>query len=369
MGAATSILIVGAGPVGLTAALELARRGYRPRIVDKAAGPAEESRALGVHARTLQILEPAGLTARFLAAGSPIRRMHIEEAGVRLMTLELSKLRTDYPFILGLPQAETERLLQEAIEAQGLAVEWGCALSGLETPEAPRVTLQGPRGQESFSPDLVIGCDGAHSPVRKACGIDFLGEQMPAAFGLVDLRFREPIPPEDAVARILPDGILGFLPMSDRFGRYVSNHQDVLALVPDRDNIEAVVWQSHFKISYRHVERFQRGKIFLAGDAAHIHSPVGGRGMNLGIEDAAWLAWLIERGETERYTADRLPIARKVLAFTRQQTDQLMKRDPLSNFLRRHVAPAMLAIDPIARLGLRRLTGLDTPHPPWLEGA
>lgn len=361
-----NILVVGAGPVGLTAALELARRDFRPRIVDKAAGPAQESRALGVHARTLEILEPSGVTAQMLARGQPIRRLRVREAGKQLFRLELSKLRTRYPFVLSLPQAETERLLGEALARHGIEVEWDTELLRLATLEPPRAILRGPVGETEFSPDLVIGADGAHSTVRRACGIGFDGEEMPAAFGLADVRYRTPFVAEEAIAEILPDGVLAFLPMSETFGRYVSNHADLMPLVPRTDDIEEVVWQSHFRISYRAVERLQQGRIFLAGDAAHIHSPVGGRGMNLGIEDAAWLAWLIDRGETRRYTRDRLPVARQVLALTHQSTRQILARGAADNLLRRYLAPLMLAIGPVARLAMRRLTGLDTPHPPWL---
>jgi len=362
------ILVVGAGPVGLTAALELARRGFRPRIVDKADGPAGESRALGVHARTLEVLKPAGLTEQMLAEGVPIRRMRIREDGKPLLTLDLSKLRTTYPFILSLPQARTERLLMAALAARGVEVEWNTELVALDTPERPRVTLHGSDGETIVEPDLVVGADGARSAVRQACGIGFAGEQMPAEFGLADIRRKTPHDAHEAVVEVLPDGVLGFIPMSDRFGRYVSNHAEIMKLIPRPDDIEAVTWQSRFRISYRMVETFQKGCVFLAGDAAHIHSPVGGRGMNTGIEDAAWLAWLIEKGETGRYSADRMPVARKVLAFTHQQTNQILARGPVSNFVRRHVAPLLVAIDPVARLGLRRLTGLDTPRPPWLDG-
>ncbi|MEM7749655.1 MAG: FAD-dependent monooxygenase, partial [Pseudomonadota bacterium] len=107
--------------------------------------------------------------------------------------------------------------------------------------------------------------------------------------------------------------------------------------------------------------------VFLAGDAAHIHSPVGARGMNLGIEDAAWLAWMIEKGGTERYSEDRLPVAKRVIQFTRTQTDQLFQRGPFIGLSRRILAPAMLALPFVEQMALRRLTGLDSPRPPWLE--
>ena len=127
-----------------------------------------------------------------------------------------------------------------------------------------------------------------------------------------------------------------------------------------------MIWESAFKISYRQVETYQSGRTFLAGDAAHIHSPVGGRGMNLGIEDAATLAWLIEQGKTDDYTAMRHPIGAQVLKFTQTQTKQLTQRGALQRFLQNTVAPLMLKVPAIQRLAVSRIAGLETPHPPWL---
>ena len=364
-----TILVVGAGPVGLTAALELTRRGFRPRIVDKASGPAGESRALGVHARTLDILKPAGVTQKLLAAGNEVRRIEVRENGTPSLTLDFARLGGRFPFILGIPQATTERFLIEALHGFGTNVEWNVELTTFEDADRPRVTLRGPAGAETVTPDLVIGADGAHSAVRKACGIGFAGEQMPARFGLADIRYKTRFDPHLAVARILPDGVLGFIPLSDTTGRYFCNHADILPLLPHQDDIADVVWQSDFSISYRLVETFQKGRVFLAGDAAHIHSPLGARGMNTGIEDAAWLAWLIDTGNTEGYSRDRLPVARAVLALTHQQTRQILDRRPIANFVRRRLAAVALAVPPVARFALRRMTGADTPYPPWLASA
>ncbi len=136
--------------------------------------------------------------------------------------------------------------------------------------------------------------------------------------------------------------------------------------LPPTVKVKGVVWESEFKISYRQVQTYQAGQAFLAGDAAHIHSPVGGRGMNLGIEDAATLAWLLEQDRTDEYSAQRHKIGEQVLKFTQTQTRQLTERSALQGFLQNKVAPLMLKIPAVQRFAVARLVGLETPHPPWL---
>ena len=363
-----SILIAGAGPVGLTAALELERRGFSPRIIDCAEGPAGESRALGIHARTLKILEPSGMTERLLAVGNKVTRFRFMEQAETLGTLDLSKLDDRFAYVLVVPQAETERLLIDALAERGVAVEWNTSFvsSKLDGTKIHAQIASSGEQEESFSADVLIGADGSHSAVRKAAGIAFDGEGFPAEFGLADVRHRDPIPLDEACARFLEDVTLARFPMGPHVCRYVGTREDILKLLPGENPIEEVLWESNFHISFRHVARYQEGQVFLAGDAAHVHSPVGGRGMNLGIEDAAWLAWLIETGQTERYTSDRLPVAHEVIRFTKMQTKQLLARGPAANFVRRHVAPMMLKVPAIQRAAVRRLTGRDTPYPPWL---
>ena len=140
-----------------------------------------------------------------------------------------------------------------------------------------------------------------------------------------------------------------------------------MEVVRDEVDVEQVVWESNFRISHRIVESYQRGNVFLAGDAAHIHSPVGGRGMNLGIEDAATLAWLIETGQTERYTKLRKPIGQSVLRFTNAQTRQLTSTNPLVHFALRRIAPIVMKSKTMQRFAFRRITGASTPRPAWLD--
>lgn len=363
-----SVLIVGAGPVGMTTALELKRRGIHARIIDKAAGPAQHSRALGVNPRTLEILEPSGLTERLLAAGNRLHRSFIVENGRSAFTLQLSKLKHRFPFMLIVPQSETERLLHEAIGELGIEIEWNTELMEL-TVEGQQVTAVIATEDTCTyeTPDYIIGADGAYSTTRQFAGLEFRGSGYPIVFALADIQYQQPRDPSAATIEVLPGGAVASFPIDEHVVRHVGTSGDIVSLVKNRRAGNTVLWESEFHVSFRHVDSMSIHSVFLAGDAAHIHSPVGARGMNLGIEDAAWLAWLIEKDEARRYSEERLPIAKRVIRFTRAQTDQLFQRGPIIGFSRRVLAPAMLALPFVEQIALRRLTGLDTPSPPWLE--
>lgn len=368
-----SVLIIGAGPTGLTAAVELARRGFRPRIVDQAAGHPLESRALAVNSRTLRILESAGLTEQIIAQGNLVTQMHASEAdhrgdGKTLARLNLSEGPPPYNFIVILPQAETERILASAFPEFGIDVEWNTALTklSLEADGKAVVCIDGPKGSETLRPDFVIGADGSHSVVRKSLGIGFEGERQVDPFGLVDVRLSQPVETNELRLRFYPRGLMGFIPMGEDLGRFVATDPSLLDRLPEGYAVSERLWETDFHISFRHVERFQQGNVFLAGDAAHIHSPVGGRGMNLGIEDAAWLAWLLSEGQAEQYTQDRLRVARFVLSITRNQTWFASSGGIMAGLIRRYALPVALRASFARQRAIKLLRAQDTPEPPWL---
>jgi 2-polyprenyl-6-methoxyphenol hydroxylase-like FAD-dependent oxidoreductase len=371
MSRAPVILIVGAGPVGLTAALELARRGYRPRIVDRNAGPTleAESRALAVHDRTLRLLEASGVTQRLIDAGNRVTGTQICRHGKCVARIDLSILGNPHPYILVLPQGTTERILEAALGTFDIKVERNTECTGLEIVDATAIaSLTRDGAPETVTADYLLGADGSHSLVRQAAGIAFSGQESePQTFGLVDAVMAEPVDPTTAVLNMLPDGMLGRIPISERLVRYISNRPDIGSVIPQSEPVSEIVWSSSFRIAYRHVETYSKGPVFLMGDAAHVHSPAGGRGMNLGMEDAAWFAWALAEGRLEHYSEDRLPYAIRTLKFSQTQTQQITGATRMRNAITATIAPWLLRIPPIRRLAVRNILALDTPLPPWLD--
>ncbi len=359
------IFIAGGGPVGLAAALELRRRGFSPRIIDPDPAPSPESRALAINARTLELLEPSGATEALLASGLRLNRMLLRHERKPLGTIQINRLNHKFNFLVSLPQSDTERVLTQTLERHGGKLERNLALVDF-AQEGPIVKCRLSDGTVAEA-DLLIGADGARSQVRKSLGLGFPGESEPQTFGLLDAELDAwPFPWDQVVLTIRDDFVVGFIPMREGFGRFVSSRPDTLAALPPEAKVKRVVWESLFKINYRQVENYQKGRVFLAGDAAHIHSPFGGRGMNLGIEDACWLAWLIETDRTEEYTRHRHAPGAAVLKQTARPTSLITAKTVFMRFMRNWVVPRVLGCSMVQRRVLPGLMGLDTPAAPWL---
>jgi 2-polyprenyl-6-methoxyphenol hydroxylase-like FAD-dependent oxidoreductase len=359
------ILIAGGGPVGLAAAVELRRRGFAPRIVDPDPAPSPESRALAINARTLELLEPSGATDALLAAGHRIHRLLIRVEARPLAVIEVTRLKHRFNFLLSLPQSETERILAGTLARHGGRLERNLALASFAAADG-RVTATLSDGT-TMEADVLVGADGARSLVRKSLGLPFDGESEPQVFSLADVELDDwPFPWDTAVVTLRPDHVVGFIPMRPGFARLVSPRPDVLQVAPAEARIRRVVWQTEFRINYRQVKSYQAGPVFLAGDAAHIHSPVGGRGMNLGIEDACWLAWLVEQSRTAEYTALRHPVAAKVLRSTARPTNMIARQTFTARLLREWLFPPLIGNGAVQRWFLPGMMGLKSPSPPWL---
>jgi len=285
------------------------------RLIDKAEGPAPQSRAIGINSRTLEILEPCGATALLIAQGIKISRASIYELPNRLFSIDLSKLKHRYNFMIALPQSSTERLLIDLLGKLGVTPEWQMELTSLhQDDEGISCTLKDRSGvEETVNPSMVIGTDGAHSIVRKSLNINFKGDELDHNWSLADVRFNETVNTVETGGYIQNGKTYAVIPLIDGIHRIVSDQADVFDALPEIFSIDEVLWQSRFRISYRQAETYQKGNVFLAGDAAHVHSPAGGRGMNLGIEDAATLSHLMDIGKTEAYTNMRWPVGNKVL--------------------------------------------------------
>lgn len=364
------ILIVGAGPVGLTAALELARRGISSRIIDNnAPSPENESRALAVNQRTLDLLGPSGVTKKILDEALILRQMRVFSKEKLLTTIRLNDDAADDVILHSIPQGRTERLLAARLADFDIAPEWGVAFTGFaDAPDDALVAkLEGPNGSENFVADMVIGADGAHSQVRKSLGLSFAGESFPETFYIRDVTYDRDLPVDFGEARFFNPGVVARVPVSIRTLRYISTLENYHSLIQHPANVVATPWETTFKVSFRHVESMQRGNVFLAGDAAHIHSPVGGRGMNLGIEDACWLAWLLSEERQAEYTALRMEAVKHVLAQTKANTRAILLKNPILVWLRNMLVPLALKLPFVRSAFLDGVRGLDTLAPPWLE--
>ncbi|WAP68142.1 FAD-dependent oxidoreductase [Jiella pelagia] len=362
------VFIAGAGPVGLAAAVELTRRGVPVRIVDAGSGPtsAEQSRALGVLPTTLRIFEASGLTQELLAAGTTIAGADIAIGGKPALSLGFAKARTPYPFILSLPQGKTERLMIAWLEARAIAVEWNVVVTGVGDTRRPTVRLS---TGEDVAARAVLGCDGSHSAVREELGVPWVGESYPGVFALADVTFSEPIDPHRAKISLGADTQRShaLLPMSDRSARLIGFHDAPETLLEAVAGIERVTWQSTFHVAFRRAERMSRGWVFLAGDAAHVHSPVGGRGMNLGIWDVATFAQLFAEGRETEYESQRLPVVKAVLDQTLEGTTTLGAPPAYAKLALRYLMPTATLLPPVSRRIAERVLALDLPQPEWLR--
>ncbi|RDJ11143.1 FAD-dependent oxidoreductase [Rhizobium grahamii] len=368
-----SILIAGAGATGLTAALELARRGHVPRIVDSDGGPVPltESRALGINARTLALLSPSRVTDAILQEAQRIAHFRIVSGNRLLADVDTTTVPGPYSAMQVLAQGHTERLLLGKLSDFEVAPEWQTVVETVsQDPSKPRVTLRRADGSvETADFDIVIGADGAHSTVRKAVGIDFPGQALESSFYLADFRYAEPIGTGSVEINLFDPGMIGRLPVTRDVLRYISTLPDFESRIQHPAPVAERVWASDFRIHFRRASEMARGNVFLAGDAAHIHSPAGARGMNLGIEDACWLAWLISEGRERDYAALRMPAVQTVLKQTHQLTSLIAMKNPMAIAVRNLAVPFLLRIPAFRQKLLHGVSGYDTQSPPWIAGA
>jgi len=364
------ILVVGAGPVGLMAACELRRRGADVRIVDCAEMATDKSKALGVHARTLELLDSMGLVDRFLAAGRQIHGTNAFADGKRIVHVEFHDIGSPFPFVLAIPQADTERLLRERLAELGGAVERGLKLAALAQDDAGvTATLERPGGErETARAAWLIGCDGAHSAVRHGLGLSFDGVPYEERFVLADVQMDCTLPEDEVSAYLAPDGLAALFPLPGGRWRVIVDApleqptaDDVLRLLGARGvpplAIRETNWIASFRIHRRLVPHYRVGRCFVAGDAAHIHSPVGGQGMNTGMQDAFNLAWklaLVVHGAArptllDSYDAERRPVAAATLAGTDLATKVVTLRNPVAREVRNRLAGFLSSLEVVQR--------------------
>lgn len=382
------ILIAGAGPVGLTLAVELVRYGVPVRIIDSAAAPSQTSKALAIWARTLELLDRGGMAAPLIEAGLCAPAVRIATAEAEIGRIDFSALESRYPFALLLPQSDTERLLEARLTALGGRVERRTTLAAFsETGDGIACDLHGPDGATETVPAAwLVGCDGAHSTVRKTLGLTFRGDTLPQTFVLADLHVAGlPLPPDEIGIYWSRDGALMFFPIGH--GRYriiadvgeAPRHDPTLAELqaiadvrgPAGVTLSDPVWLAGFSVNERMVQQYRTGRALLAGDAAHIHSPAGGQGMNTGMQDAVNLAWklaLVVQGRAapgllDSYGAERAAVARRVIDEAGRLTRVGLLKAPLAQTLRDFAAHHLLGLDAVQHLATARLSELTVGYP------
>lgn len=350
-------LIVGAGPTGLAAAMFLHERGVTARIIDKAEHPSTQSKALGVNPRTLELLESSGVTDRMLAAGRKMTTFNISRPGKKLAAVDLGKVKHRYPFMLILSQAESERILTEALAERGITIERGLGLTDLIDNDR-WVTATLSTGETVDAP-YALGADGAHSTVRQVTGRSFEGSSWPESWSLYDVRLDTTLHPDEGHAFLLNKGVLLFIRIKDNLWRVITNAPDGLEQLPLGTSITNTLWDSEFGFAHRVADPLCALHICLAGDAAHIHSAFGARGMNLGIEDAYVFAALAVHYRLKDYDALRRPVIKSVVNRVKQMT-QVPRGKTVTARLARYVTPLLPLFVALGERSLRKwMLGLD----------
>ncbi|MCA8431877.1 FAD-dependent monooxygenase [Burkholderia seminalis] len=370
------VLIVGAGPTGLAAAMSLARARVPVRIIDRLAAPAPYSRAIGIQARTLELLEQHRAVEPFLALGHRAHAAALHADGREIARLDFDPLQTRYPYLLFLDQSITERLLAEHLAQLGVTVERGATLTACDAGGTLLdVSIRHADGRdESFAPSYLIAADGAHSTVRHLLGLGFAGQAFEQTFLLADFAAIPDWPDEEIHLFTSSDGMAGLFPMGDGRYRLVADRPpgsdassdaptptlaECDAIVRHRAGVSIspsdLAWSSYFHLHSRMVDRLRHGRVFFAGDAAHVHSPAGAQGMNTGIQEAFNLGWKLARvlgaGTPERlldtYHAERHPIERDVLRQTGFVTQMVEAERGAMRLLRDHVVPLLASFGPM----------------------
>ncbi len=367
------VLVVGAGPTGLMLANQLRRRGVRTRIIDRHSGPAQQSRAMAVQARTLEIYSRLGIADRALAMGRQASGASMWAQArhrARVPLGDIGQSLSPHPYILMLGQDANEVILGERLHEFGLTVEWNTELVALEQhPDHVDVTLRMRDGSTSrLTSSWIAGCDGSHSAVRRLNDIGFPGAPYEQVFYVADTEATGPMKPGELNVFMFRDGFHLFFPMHGR------DRWRAIGILPkalrDRDDLAfdevvpaitsevgaglsfaACDWFSTYRIHHRCAERFRKGRAFLLGDAAHVHSPAGGQGMNTGLQDAYNLGWklaLVSSGVADpslldTYEAERQPVARRLLRTTDRLFTMLVSDGWVASMLRTRVIARALA--------------------------
>jgi 2-polyprenyl-6-methoxyphenol hydroxylase-like FAD-dependent oxidoreductase len=393
----TDVLIIGAGPTGLMLANQLARRGVKPRIIDHHSGPAQQSRAMAVQARTMEIYSKMGIIEKSLALGERATAANMWANGrwtARIPVGDIGQSLSPYPFVLMLGQDDNELIMGEKLRELGVTVEWNTELTAIEQhPDRVDVTLKLPDGTtQRITAAWVAGCDGSRSPVRELSGIKFPGAPYEHTFFVADTEAMGSMKPGELNVYLWKDGFHLFFPMrgKDRWRvigilpkhlrqRDDLTFEDVVPAIQQEAgtnlSFKACHWFSTYRIYHRAAEHFRDRRCFLLGDAAHIHSPAGAQGMNTGLQDAYNLAWklaLVVQGRAgaallDTYEQERIPVAKRLLETTDRAFQLIVADGWLGSLFRTrilaNVAARAMKFERVRKFAFRTIAQIGISYP------
>ncbi|TNE43148.1 MAG: FAD-binding protein [Deltaproteobacteria bacterium] len=370
------VFVVGAGPTGLSAAIEAARQGLSVSIIDSKPHRSTYSKALVVHARTMETFESMGVSDAIRAAGVPFSALRIHPGQnvqpVRVDLMGLPWGDTRYPYWLSIPQYETERCLEEHLAGLGVQVQWNTQFQSLvDHGDVVETQIQTKDGStRTVRSRWLVGCDGGRSQVREQAGLVFDRKNIGETFVLADVCGDTPHPEDEGTSCLSRDGVLFLVPMPEpkkwRIIAHIPNHKQGEPIDIDEPFVNDllqrrlglsfgahdITWRSQFVLQQGVARNYRSGRVFIAGDAAHLHSPVGGQGLNTGVQDAAALLWRIAWAEKtslpagallDSYTEERRAIAMSMVKTTTLATRVMTLRNPIvtgiRNFLVRRILP------------------------------
>jgi len=379
----TTVLVVGAGPVGLALTAELTRLGIATALVDRQGEGANTSRAAVIHARTLEVLEPLGVVPRLLDEGVKVPVFRVRDRDRELVSVDFAQIASRYAYTLMCPQDRTEQHLLAKLHQLGASVHRPLNFEGLQQDtQAVVASLRGPQGQQAVRAQYIVGCDGMHSAVREQAGIGFEGAAYGQCFVLADVHMDWPLSREEVSLFFSPQGLVVVAPLPHGRFRIVATVDDapaqpsaalVQALLDQRGpqssqaGVRDVVWSSRFHVHHRVAASMHAGRVLLCGDAAHVHSPAGGQGMNTGIQDAISLAHALhstlregESDQLQRWAHARRRVAQDVVAFTDRMTRLATLRPGVGPSLRNALLSFAGRLPPVRAAIASRLAELST---------
>jgi 2-polyprenyl-6-methoxyphenol hydroxylase-like FAD-dependent oxidoreductase len=387
------VLIVGAGPVGLFLANECARRGLRFRIIEEHPSQSEHSKALAIFPRTLEIFDMAGVVQPFLEAANRVTSVAVMTHERTLARMRFAPEQSPYSFIAMVPQDVTERLLLADLRGKGGDVEYETKfVSAEQQNDGVSVTLDHKGDPVTLRASFVVGCDGAHSAVRHQLKLPFEGAEYKGSFLLADIETNATFPADEM--QLCPSGLgpVAIFPMSATRRRVVATIENSEGDAPSLDLVRSLLaqrapsgikaralhWSTYFRIHHRLVSQLRERRIFIAGDAAHIHSPFGGQGMNTGLQDVWNLVWKVDlflhgHGNEQlldSYGAERLPVIKNVIETTHLLTKALGTSNKLAQALRDTFIPMVSRLARFQHAFVQRLSGLGIAYhgSPIVEG-